>query len=206
MNYKITEKNGTYTAELPLAMVDGRTLIIRSSANVADTYRELGLNPAIEGVGWNPFKAIGKIVKKITKNKVFKKVIGVAKDVLKSPITTAALGAVTGGAAIAPLAAANMAIRLTEEAVKTGKKADAARKLLKASVRAAGKEEAVSTRIEKVKDLAISRNLLTPEKATQLAARQMRLKLVASKQGAQAAKSLPPKARAVKFLVDIQRV
>jgi len=50
MNYQITEKNGIYTATLPLPLTDGRTLLIRSSASIADTYREFGLDPRIAGM------------------------------------------------------------------------------------------------------------------------------------------------------------
>lgn len=206
MQYRITEKNGIYTAELPLPLVDGRTLVIRSSASVADTYKELGLNPAIEGVGWNPFKAIGKVVKKITKNKVFRKVIGVAKDIIKNPVTTAALGVVTGGAAIPALASANMAIRLAEEAAKGGKKAAAARKLIAASSKAAERDEARSAKVQQVKQAAIQKGLLTPETATRLAARQMRRQVELAKAKSVAVKALPPKVRALKFLVDLQRL
>lgn len=82
---------------------------------------------------------LGKFFKGIAKSKALRKALKIAKDIVKSPITTAALGIVTGGAAIPALTAANAAIRIAEAAKLTGKKGQAARKVIRASLQAADK-------------------------------------------------------------------
>lgn len=201
MKYIITEKDGIYTARLPLALRDGRTLWISASASIGDSYRELGLDPemiGMENVGGFPgsmFKAIGKVVKKITKSKVLRKVVKIGKSVLKSPITSVALGAVTGGAALPALASANVAIRVAEAATKGGKKGKAARKLLKASKRAADKRIKRKRRVKK----AIRRGLINPTTLANLQAKMLRLKVAAAKRKRRA----PVKARAADWLVNV---
>ncbi len=190
MQYVITEKNGVYTATLPLALKDGRTLRIRCSADIVDTYRELGLDPRIEylqhqeevgGFPGSMFKAIGKVVKKITKSKVIRKVVGVAKKVLKNPITTVALGAVTGGSALPALASANVAIRLAEAATKGGKKGKAARKVLKAAKRASNRKKLKLLKARRVRGKLARRGFLNPQNLANLQLRALRRKIQAAK-------------------------
>lgn len=208
MNYVIAEKNGVYTAVVPLALRDGRKLMIRGSASIADTYRELGLDPRIHflaeqsEVGGFPgslFKSIGKAVKKITKSKALRKVVGVAKSVLKSPITTVALGAVTGGSALPALAAANVAVRVAESAAKGGKKGQAARKLLKAAKRSSDKQKIKLRKANIVKQKLVASGKLNPQSLADLQMRALRNKI----RKAKAMKRLPTKARAADWLVNV---
>lgn len=201
MRYIITEKNGVLTARLPLALRDGRTLWISASASIADTYRELGLDPAMadmEDVGGFPgslFKSIGKAVKKIAKSKVLRTVAKVGKSIIKSPITSVALGAVTGGAALPALAAANVAVRVAEAATKGGKKGKAARKLLKASKRAADKD----TRRKVALSRAIKSGRLNPTVLANAQAKMLRQKIAATKR----MQTRPTPARAADWLVNV---
>lgn len=126
-----TEKNGVYNATIPLRTRDGRTLYITGSATVGEVAEEFGFTE--DEIG-SFFGSIGKAFKKIAKNKAFKKALKITKSVLKSPITTAALGVVTGGAAIAPMAAVNIAMNVADMALKgTSKEKEKAKKLIKAS-------------------------------------------------------------------------
>lgn len=201
MKYIITEKDGVFTARLPLALRDGRTLWISASASIGDTYRELGLDPAMIGmeeVGGFPgsmFKSIGKAVKKITKSKVLRQVVKIGKSVIKSPITSVALGAVTGGAALPALAAANVAVRVAEAATKGGKKGNAARKILKVSKQAADKEQRRKVGLAK----AIKSGRLNPTVLANMQARMLRQKIAKTKRMQRA----PTKARAADWLVNV---
>lgn len=208
MRYTITEKNGVYTATLPLALRDGRVLVIRGSASIADTYRELGLDPRIHAyvdspeVGGFPgslFKSIGKAVKKITKSKVLRKVVGVGKSILKSPITTVALGAVTGGSALPALASANVAIRLAEAATKGGKKGKAARKVLKAAKRTTDRKRRKLAKARVVKQRLIRSGKLNPQALADLQMRALRNKI----RKAKAMRRAPTAARAADWLVNV---
>jgi hypothetical protein len=208
MNYVITEKNGIYTAALPLALKDGRTLWIRASASTDETYRDLGLDPRIGEFAEQPevggfpgslFKGIAKAVKKITKSKAIRKVVGIGKSILKSPITTVALGAVTGGSALPALAAANVGIRLAEAATKGGKKGKAARKILKVSKRKADNHARKLRKAAIVKQKLMKAGKLNPQGLADLQLRALTRKL-------QAAKKKPTGARATDFLVNVQLV
>ncbi len=130
MRVIFTEKDGVYNASIPLRTRDGRTVLITGSASVGEVAEEYGFTE--DEIG-SLFGDIGKAFKKIAKNKAFKKAIKITKSVLKSPITTAALGVVTGGAAIAPMAAVNIAMNVADMALKGGSKGDKAKKLIKAS-------------------------------------------------------------------------
>lgn len=142
-----TEKDGVYNASIPLRTRDGRTVLITGTASVGEVAEEFGFSEdEIGGL----FGDIGKFFKKVAKNKAFKKAIKITKSVLKSPITTAALGIVTGGAAIAPMAAVNVAMNVADQALKGGAAAEKARKLIKASTSLADKQMS-STQIAKLK-------------------------------------------------------
>lgn len=201
MKIRLYESPGSVTAELPIMLDDGRKLIIRSTAILADTAREMGFDPrAIAAgdviVGWNPFKAIGKVVKKIAKSKVIRKVVKVAKDVIKNPITTAALGAVSGGTLLAPMAAANAAIRLTEAAVKAGKKGAKAAKVLRAAVKASDKHEKKRAQVVKLREGLKRRGFLNPNTLAKLQLKAARRKVVIAKAKKEALRRLGQKARA----------
>jgi hypothetical protein len=116
---KFTERDGIITATIPLLTRDGRLVLVSGSASIEETAGEFGIEPDVSGL----FGKIGKFFKKVTKNKAFKKAFKITKSILKSPITTAALGVVTGGAAIAPMAAINVAMNVADEAAKGSKKA-----------------------------------------------------------------------------------
>jgi len=131
---------------------------------------------------------------------VLKKVIGVAKSVIKSPITTAALGVVTGGAAIAPLAAANVALRIADSAIKPGKKGKAARAVLRTSVKAANRDKAKRKKVKLLKAKLAQKKLITPKLLGQLQARAMKKVILARKARV---KTLSPGARAADFLVNV---
>lgn len=133
MKVQVAEKDGVYTATVPLMLRDGRQLLIEASASVAGVYDDFGIS---EEVG-NIFKDVGKFFKKVAKSKAIRKAVKITKDIIKSPITTAALGVVTGGSAIAPMAAANVAVRLAEQAAKGGKQA---KKVVEASMKLADKD------------------------------------------------------------------
>lgn len=200
MNYRLKEKGGVITAELPIALNDGRTLMIRSSARVEDTAREMGFDPRLLAagdamVGWNPFKAIGKIVKKIAKSKVIRKVVKVAKDVVKNPITTAALGAVSGGTLLAPMAAANAAVRLTEAAVKMGKKGAKAAKVLRGAVKASKKKQQRRAKVVRLRRGLKRRGLFRPKTLANLQLRAMKRKVLLKKARRRALMKLAAKAR-----------
>lgn len=208
MKYTITERNGVYTATLPLALRDGRTLLIRGSASIADTYRELGLDPRIHAYADSPevggfpgslFKGIGKVVKKITKSKVLRKVVGVGKSILKSPITTVALGAITGGSALPALASANVAIRLAEAATKGGKKGKAARKVLKAAKHKTDRRRRKLAKARVVKQRLIRSGKLNPQSLADLQMRALRNKI----RKAKAMRRAPTRARAADWLVNV---
>lgn len=208
MKYWIKEKNGVYTAFLPLALRDGRQLIIKASASIGDTYRELGLDPHIHAYADSPevggfpgsmFKSIGKAVKKITKSKVLRKVVGVGKSILKSPITTVALGAVTGGSALPALASANMAIRVAEAATKGGKKGAAARKLLKAAKRSTDRKQVKLAKARVVKQKLIRSGKLNPQSLADLQLRALRNKI----RRAKAMRRAPIRARSADWLVNV---
>jgi len=201
MKIRVYEKNGLVTAELPIPMDDGRKLMIRSTASILDTARELGIDPRALAageviVGWNPFKAIGKLVKKIAKSKVIRKVVKVAKDVIKNPITTAALGAVSGGTLLAPMAAANAAVRLTEAAVKGGKKGLKATKILRSAVKAANKHEAKRAKVVRIRNGLKKRGLLNPQTLANLQLRAARRKIVIARARKAALQKLAARARA----------
>lgn len=208
MQYTITEKDGVYTAMIPLALRDGRVLEIRGSASVADTYRELGLDPGmyfmqdqpeVGGFPGSLIKGIGKVVKKITKSKALRKVVGVAKSVLKSPITTVALGAVTGGSALPALASANVAIRLAEAATKGGKKGKTARKFLKSAKRQSDKRKIKLLKAKRVRKKLVAQGKLNPQNLADLQLRALRYKV----RKAKARSQKPVTARAADWLVNV---
>jgi len=137
MKVIFTEKDGIYNASIPLRTRDGRTVLITGSASVGEVAEEFGFTE--DEIG-SIFGDIGKAFKKIAKNKAFKKAIKITKSVLKSPITTAALGVVTGGAAIAPMAAVNVALNVADMATKgSGAQKEKAKKLIRASTLLADK-------------------------------------------------------------------
>lgn len=145
MQIQVTEKNGVYTATIPLLLRDGTQLLVQGSASVAGVYDDFGLPEEVGGI----FDDVGKFFKKVAKNKAIRKAVKITKDVIKSPITTAALGVVTGGAAIAPMAAANVAVRLAEQAAKGGKQA---RKVIQSSIKLADKPR-TPQQIAKLKEI-----------------------------------------------------
>lgn len=205
MKYYITEKDGRITASLPLALRDGRTLWIRASTTIEDTYRELGLDPAIynmQEVGGFPgslFKGIAKTVKKIAKSKVVRGVVNIGKKVLKSPITSVALGAITGGSALPALAAANVGIRLAEAATKGGKKGRTARKMLKHAKRHADRKQAKLRKARRIKHGLIRKGKLNPQYIANLQLRALRKKIARAK----ARRKAPTTARAADWLVNV---
>lgn len=199
--YIVREKDGVITAELPIPLDDGRQLVIRASERIEDVARELGFDPRMMTagetiVGWNPFKAIGKFVKKIAKSKVIRKVVKVAKDVVKNPITTAALGAVSGGTLLAPMAAANAAVRLTEAAVKAGKKGAKAAKVLRSAVNISNKHEAKRKKVKRLAAGMKRRGLLNPRTLSKLQMKIAKRKILLKKARSNALKRLGQKARA----------
>lgn len=133
MKYRITERNGVYTAILPLPLADGRILLIKSSASVADTMRDFGQNPWEVG---SIFGDIGNFFKKVTKSKVLRKVVKIGKSIIRSPITKAAAGAIGGPGAYGALDAADKGIAIVEQVSKGN---PAARKLVKATMKMAEK-------------------------------------------------------------------
>lgn len=147
MRVIFTEKDGVYNASIPLRTRDGRTVLITGTASVGEVAEEFGFTE--DEIG-SLFGDIGKAFKKIAKNKAFKKAIKITKSVLKSPITTAALGVVTGGAALAPMAAVNIALNVADMATKGGSKGEKAKKLIKASTALADQPMSV-TQIAKLK-------------------------------------------------------
>lgn len=160
MKYKITfnPETGVYHAQTRIPLENGKYIAISGYASIADTLRDFGFSDEevgnifgdiAKGIG-KVAKGIGKGIKKITKSKALRKVISVGKDIIKNPITTAALGAVSGGTLLAPMAAANAAVRLAEAAAKgIGKGSKAARKLLKATMGAAQKKKKHRARLQK---------------------------------------------------------
>lgn len=225
MRIRVYEQDGMITAELPIPLDDGRKLMIRSTASIAETAREMGFDPrAIAAgdviVGWNPFKEIGKVVKKIAKSKVIRKVVKVAKDVIKNPITTAALGAVSGGTLLAPMAAANAAVRLTEAAVKAGKKGIKATKVLRAAVKASNKHDKRRRKVARLRKGLKRRGFLNPNILAKLQLKAARRKIVIARArkealrrlGAKARRGSPAAARALRakrtadFLVNVHLV
>jgi hypothetical protein len=188
MKYSITENQGVYTATIPIALDSGKILLIKGRAALDDTYKDFAMNPEVGGF----FGDVGRFFKKITKSKALRKAVGVAKGILKNPITTAALGIVTGGAAVPALGAANAAIRIAEEAKKTGKKAIAARKLIRASIKVANKKKLKRIAIAKQKQLVLERGKFPMEK---LPAKFKAKKRTLAK--------LPTAARAADFLVNV---
>ena len=218
LQYRITEKDGIIAAELPIPTDDGNEIVIRAEESLADIARELGYDPAIFSageaiVGWNPFKAIGKVIKKIGKSKVLRKVVSVAKDVIKNPITTAALGAVSGGTLLAPMAAANAAVRLTEAAVKAGKKGIAATKTIRKAVKFATKKKRKKRKVRRLASGMKRRGLLNPRILSKLQMRMAKRKVLAKKARTRALKKLgklakrgsrrATSARAADFLVNV---
>lgn len=142
MRYRITEQGGVYTCEIPLQMKDGRILLVQGRASIPEVMAELGFSQdEFDEVG-GIFGSIGKFFKKITKSKALKKAVKITKGIIKNPITTGALGIVTGGASVPFTASASAAIRLAEAAKKGGKKGKKARRLMKATLKQAKKEAA----------------------------------------------------------------
>lgn len=133
MKYRITERNGIYTATLPLPLSDGRVLLIRSSASVADTMRDFGQSPEVVG---DIFGDIGNFFKKVTKSKVVRSVVKVGKDIVRSPIVKAAAGALGGPGAYGALDAADKGISVVEQITKGNK---AARRFAAATMKVANK-------------------------------------------------------------------
>jgi hypothetical protein len=188
MNYRITENQGVYTATIPIPLESGKILLINGRASLEDTYKDFGINPEVGGF----FGDVGRFFKKITKSKALRKAVGVAKSILKSPVTTAALGVVTGGAAIPALASANAAIRIAEEAKKTGKKAANARKLMRATMKVAEKKKLKRIAIAQQKNLVLKHGKLPIEK---LGSKIKAKKAALSRQ--------PVTSRAADFLVNV---
>lgn len=151
MKYRITEKNGVYTAEIPLQMKDGRILLVQGRASVPEVMAELGFSRNdLDEVG-GIFGSIGRFFKKITKSKALKKAVKITKGIIKNPITTAALGVVTGGASVPFTASASAALRLAEAAKKGGATGKKARRLMKSTLKQAKKEEARKRAIAQAK-------------------------------------------------------
>lgn len=142
MKYFITESGGTYTCTIPLQLKDGRVCLIQGKASVSEVAGELGFSYDEFAQVGGIFGSIGKFFKKVAKSKAVRKAVGMTKSILKSPITTAALGVVTGGSSVPFTAAANAALRLADAAKKGGKKGKRAKKLMKATLRQAKKESA----------------------------------------------------------------
>lgn len=186
MKIKLYQKGNTLTGVLPLALSDGRTLLIKASVSLTQTRRELGFDDIDDDdeVGWNLFKSIGGFVKKVAKSKVFKAIGKVAKKMIKNPLVTGALGVITGGAAVPALAAANIAMNVIDAAKGGGKKGTKARKLLKASVKAAGKKSPKALPSPKAKALAakaFAKQPMTPHMLGKLGVAQMTAKLAQKK-------------------------
>lgn len=173
MRYKITfnKPRGIYTAYLALPLEDGNFVLITAQASIADTLKDFGFSDTEVGSIFSDIgkglsklgKGIGKAVKKVTKSKALRKVISIGKDIIKNPITTAALGAVSGGTLLAPMAAANAAVRLAEAAAKAGGKAGkAARAVLKATAGAADKKKSRQAKLRKHKKALIRASIKNP--------------------------------------------
>lgn len=142
MKYYMSESGGTYTCTIPLKLKDGRVLLVQGKASVAEVAGELGFSPDQFAEVGGIFGSIGNFFKKVAKSKAFKKATKITKSIIKSPITTAALGVVTGGSSVPFTAAANAALRIADAAKKGGKKGKRAKRLMKATLRQAKKEGA----------------------------------------------------------------
>lgn len=210
MRYRITydKDRGVYTAMLALPLEDGNYVLISAQASIADTLRDFGFSEAEVGSIFSDIgkglkklgKGIGKAVKKVTKSKALRKVIGIGKEIIKNPITTAALGAVSGGTLIAPMAAANAAVRLAEVAAKkVGGAGKAARKLLKATAGAADKKKKRRAKLRRNRKTLIRTSVKNPLllAMSKIKARRNRILRMAKKiQAGKTAARLPAGARA----------
>lgn len=186
MKYRITERNGVYTAMLPLALADGRVLLIKSSASVADTMRDFGQNPYQVG---DIFGDIGNFFKKVTKSKAIRSVVKAGKSIIRSPITKAAAGAIGGPGAYGALDAADKGIAVVEQITKGNK---AARKFAAATMRVANKKRRRRSTLGKMLTRAKKRRM-------SLASR----KLAAALRGKKVKKISRRKPSASDFLVNV---
>jgi hypothetical protein len=194
MRYRITfdKPRGVYTAYLALPLEDGNFVLITAQASIADTLKDFGFSDTEVGNIFSDIgkglkklgKGIGKAVKKVTKSKALRKVLSVGKEIIKNPITTAALGAVSGGTLLAPMAAANAAVRLAEVAAKNvGKAGKSARKLLKATAGAADKKEQRKAKLRTHKKALIRASVKNPLllAMSKIQARKKRILRIANK-------------------------
>jgi hypothetical protein len=134
---RLYREGAGYVAELELPLRDGRVLVCRGTSTFAEAARAHGYDPkalarvagcgpdlvgAVDAPdeigGWGILGKIGKFVHHAAKSQAFKKVLHVTGSVLRNPAVIVALGAVTGGAALPALAAANTAVGLMEVAQK----------------------------------------------------------------------------------------
>lgn len=138
MKYYITEKDGVFTATIPIPLQSGRVLLVKGRASVDDTFKEFGFTD--ENIGdifgdiGKGFRSVSRWVKKATSKKSLRKALKVAKGITKSPIVTAAAGAIAGPGGVAAIQSANDAIKIAEDATKGGSKGQAARKLMRYSL------------------------------------------------------------------------
>lgn len=149
MKFEITEQNGVYTCTIPLQMRDGRVCLIQGRASIAEVAKDFGFSPNEFAEVGGIFGSIGKFFKKVAKSKAIRKAVKITKGVLKNPITSAALGVVTGGASVPFTASAAAALRIADAARKAGKKGLKAKRLMKATLRQAEKEEKLKTTARK---------------------------------------------------------
>jgi hypothetical protein len=188
MQYSITENQGVYTATLPIPLESGKFLLVKGRASLADTYKDFGVQPEVGGF----FGDVGRFFKKVTKSKALRKAVSIGKSILKSPVTTAALGIVTGGAAIPALGAANVALRIADAAKKGGKKGDKARRLMRATIKVAEKQNLRKALLAQKKKEVLEQGLL-PLKRLPEKIKERKAKL----------KSMPTAARAADYLVNV---
>lgn len=163
MNYTVTEKDGIYTATIPIPLSNGQELLVQGRASVDEVAEEMGLCIGCGGVNgcigceypevgaWydDVYKFASdtvKTVKKAAKSKAVRKAVKIVKDVVKHPATNIALGVVTGGASVPAMTAAQTAIHIAEAALKPGPKGQKARKLLKKGIKSHRKREARDVR------------------------------------------------------------
>ncbi len=137
------------------------------------------------------FKAVGKTLKKTAKSKAFKKAVKITGKVVTHPATMAALGAVTGGAALPTLAAAKAAYDIYDMAKGTGKAAKSAKKLAKAALHVADRQ---SGRKPKPKRRTIKRGYykgtrLRPDQVAKLERLRGQVAIAAKKRRAKRAKA-----------------
>lgn len=139
MKVYTTERDGVYTARIPIPLSNGQEIIVEGTASVGEVMEDFGY-PDDPYVG-DIFSDVGNFFKKVAKSKAVRKCVSIAKDVIKSPVTNAALGIVTGGASVPAMTAASAGIRMAEAAAKGGLIGKRVRKVMKATMRLAEKKK-----------------------------------------------------------------